>query len=385
MASYTFIPNLASQVGGNATQVGWIVSSNALALVVSNFVFGQASDRWGRRIFLIVGLFLASVTSLAQVLGVTVGSLLVTRVLFGICTGIYQVPLISYQADSGGRLGLFSAYGSLGWAIAGILAGAAAQMGERWTGLNPLMPYWCTFLASSVCFFLAFLVSLMLPELPTRTASGPLFPREVLWRNRRVYVPVFMRHLGAQAIWAIFPLYLESLGASKLWIGILHFVNSGSQFIVMQLLDRFRQARTQMQWGILLSAVTFFAYGVVHNYLAVIPVQVLLGLSFSLMQVGSLVILSSDNTEKGAAIGVHNSAMNLANVLGSLWGGGVTHYGGYGVLMKSSALLAVMGFSLSFPGAGIHRHRDTEDTENLEIAGTSYAGKLKLQENSRAE
>ena len=54
MASWTYISIFARDLGMSDTEIGFIVASYSLALFLSSFVFGRASNEYGRKSFLLV-------------------------------------------------------------------------------------------------------------------------------------------------------------------------------------------------------------------------------------------------------------------------------------------------------------------------------------------
>jgi hypothetical protein len=49
----------------------------------------------------------------------------------------------------------------------------------------------------------------------------------------KIYVAFFLRQLGGNAIWAIWPLYQAGIGATKLWIALVEVTNMVGQIIFM--------------------------------------------------------------------------------------------------------------------------------------------------------
>ncbi|MDO8568340.1 MAG: MFS transporter [Dehalococcoidales bacterium] len=164
--------------------------------------------------------------------------------------------------------------------------------------------------------------------------------------NRKVYLAFFLRQLGAQAVWAIFPLYLAGIGASKQWIALMDAINMGSQFAFMRLVERFNPALI-FRIGLLLSAIVFGIYGLASNYLQLLPVQVTLGAAWSCLFVGSLGYLLRKNIERGSVSGLLYSTTYLSGGIGPFMGGAVSELWGYAPLMYLSSGMALASFVYS--------------------------------------
>jgi len=339
-ASYLFIPNLAEDLGASNTQLGIIGAVYGLAVFSSSYLFGRASDVYGRKFFLHLGLGVSTITFLLQVLAdpsfvapflADPWLLAFTRGLAGFSIGIFPAALTAYVYESGDALGRFSSFGALGWAIGNFAAGLIAM-------------YWGAFMLSSACLLLAFLVSFTMPTVSSPNLSVPFFPKSVIKKNWHLYLSYFMRHTGANCVWIIYPLYIvRSLGGDKFWVGVIYTVNTASQFLVMRFVDRFRSG-TLINVGLILSSVTFFAFTLAQNFYQLIPIQVLLACSWSCLYVGSLLYLMKRNIERATCTGLLSSVINLAVVFGALMGGAISQFLGFKATMYAAAALTAIGF-----------------------------------------
>ena len=232
-ASFLFIPNLAEELGASEAHIGVIGATYGFAAFISSYLFGRASDVYGRRFFIHLGLGVSTLTFFLQVL--TDPSfvaplwadpllLALARGLAGFSVGMFPAALTAYVYESKDPLGRFTSFGSLGWAIGNFVAGLIAM-------------YWGAFLLSSICLLMAFLVSLTMPSVAGPHIRVPFFPWKLVKKNWHVYLSYFLRHIGANSIWIIYPLYIISLGGDKFWVGLIYTVNTASQFFVMRYID----------------------------------------------------------------------------------------------------------------------------------------------------
>lgn len=333
MAAQIFVPLVASRFGASPVLIGLLVAGYNLAFFFSSYFFGLCADRWGGRLILRGGLLIAAVVCAAQFFAVNLSSLFFWRVLAGLALGIFPAALAVYAyAEQGGRMGRFSGYGSLGWALGALIAGLIAN-------------YQVAFLLSGIFLFFAFLTSLRLPEAASRSAKLSLFPRELVRRNLRIYLPYFFRSLGAQATWSIFPLYLLFSGADKFWVGIAYFVNTGAQSLIMPAVEKHHNLYL-VNIGLLLTVVTFGGYALFPYLPVVLILQLLLAISFSTLQVGALQELLEKNLEQSTAVSLLNSIINLTAVIGPFLAGFVLEVAGFSGVMWGAALLSFAGLLL---------------------------------------
>jgi len=332
-ASLVFLPLYANSLGASHLEVGLIAASYGMAYFVSAFLFGRQSDIRGRVIFIRCGLGLAAMAYPLQIIAPGPVILLVVRGIIGFCLGISAAAIMAYVYESAGRVGSFASFGSLGW-LFGSLAAAAIR------------DYEALFVTSAIATALAFLISLTMREEQHTRIKVAVFPTGIIWANRRVYLPFFLRHVGATSIWAILPLYMAGLGASLLWIAILNSINTGGQFIAMRLIQRFNPARL-LTFGLILSMLVFVSYGITSHYLQLVPVQMVLAVSWSCLLVGSLTLLLGRNVERGTAVGLLYSTDHLAWGLGPLLGGVISQIWGFETLMFVAAALTFVGLLAS--------------------------------------
>jgi MFS family permease len=255
--------------------------------------------------------------------------LTVSRGLAGFSIGIFPPALMAFVYESDNPLGRFNSFGALGYSVGTFVAGL-------------FFFYWNAFVLSSACLWLAFVISLTMGEVTSPRIYVPFFPRSVLRKNWHVYLSFLLRHTGANCIWVVYPLFIASLGADNFWIGVIYAMNFMSQFVFMLLLDRFK-GRILIYGGFVLSALTFISFTFAQDYIQLIPMQVLLGGSWSLIYVGSLVYLMQCNPEKATCSGILSAVISLSMVLGSLLGGVIAQLFDYKATMYVATALTLIG------------------------------------------
>jgi len=123
------------------------------------------------------------------------------------------------------------------------------------------------FALSSVFFAASFLIALTLPDIGVKARKkGDYFSIAVLKKNWDIYFGFFLRQIGANNVWVIFPLYLVSLGANKYEVAIIYAINPVLQFFIMRKLDKY-DTKHLIHVGDIFSAAAF---------LSLIPLTILL-------------------------------------------------------------------------------------------------------------
>ena len=348
--SFIFVPLFAKSLGASDSQLGFIGMGYGLALLFSSYFFGRAADVTGRKFLLVVGLFCSAVIFVLQPLAPNATVFSITWALAGFCVGIYPQALIAYGYEMRRKMGKFVSFGSLGWGVGQLVAGILAI-------------YWQVFVFAGIFFFLGFLVALR-TEVPDVKLKVPLFPKAVIKRNLPVYIAFFMRHTGAYAAWIIFLLFLTQLGASEFWIGILYAINSLSQFFIMRFLDRFRSV-VLVAGGLSFSSLVFALFFFSHSFWELLPVQLLLALSWSFLYVGSLKFVAESGVERGTSVGLLNFTQSLSTVIGPLIGGVISQIFGYRYTMLFALCMALAGlaFFTLYLRYGKNKNKESEKKE----------------------
>lgn len=308
-ASALFIPILAGELSASDLQVGLIVASYALAIFISSYIFGRASDIHGRRLFLQIGLILSGIACLSQILAYDVWTLAFSRLLVGFSAGIYPAALLAkaYELKEEG-IGKFASFGSFGWGF-GILAAGILSI------------YWQIFLFSSLMFFICFLFSYLVSFKEEVKISVPLFPKKVIKKSLPAYLIMLVRHTGACSVWVIFPLFLhEDLGGSKFLIAVVYALNPLGQFLTMQSIDKFKSTRL-IAVGLVISLISFTGLSFVTSFWQVVIPWILISVAWGFLYVGSLKFVMERNIEKATSTGMLGSTLSISSILGALIGG----------------------------------------------------------------
>ncbi len=328
-SSRIFIPLLTVDIGGTVMDVGFVGAANGLAFFAAAFVFGRQADLFGRLRFVRIGLGLSALAFLSQLVAFNVTALLVVRTLVGFAMGVTTGALLVYAYENRGGVGKFSSFGALG-----LIAGAAASA--------VIKEYNLLFLLSFFSSAGAFLLSLRLEEYNKYQKSPVSRFLPLIWRNRAVYLPFFLRQLGASAVWIIFPLFLRELGADKFWIAVVVTVNYAGQAVLMGFVERLT-GKGLFRLGLILSGIVFLLYTLTGHVYQVLPVQVLLAGAWSLLYIEALVLLLRSGEEKGTATGILIATTNLCMALGPFLGGLLSSLGGFHAPMYAAAALSFVG------------------------------------------
>jgi len=324
---------LADEFGASKELIGLIAGGVAAAGFLSSYMFGRATDVYGRRSILLLGLMLSGLATLLQIASLVWGGLeffATVRILIGFCAGIFPAALLAYAYDTrAGRMGRFSAYGSAGWGFGNLGVGLFGVMYEE------------AYLLCAAILFVSFAIAVYLPFSKETRMEVPLFPAAIIKKNASVYSVMLIRHTGANMIWVTYPLFLESIGADVEWIGVIYAVNAFGQSFFMIFLDRYDPSLL-VAVGLISSALTFYTFTLAGSYWEIIPSQILLAAAWSCLYVGALRYVMDRNKEKATVTGLLSSTMSISGIIGPVLGGiAATVFGFKGTISIATAMSVI--------------------------------------------
>jgi DHA1 family multidrug resistance protein-like MFS transporter len=390
----TLLPLYVVQViGGSVADVGRVTSLTALAGVPGSILWGNLSDRLGRRRpFLLMGFLGFSLATLLIGLGQSLAAILVLSALGGVL-GAAIGPIASAavldeasQDQWPERLGRFNQIG--GWSfVAGLVTGTIwlSLLPGRW-GTAPAMRG-LFLLAGGVALLSLIMTVLWLPEPPTvqfRRQFHPIlvgrlavsvvervlfYPPRMLYfvlrpaflgevrghlKNTlgRYYLCSFLLFLAINVGFVPFPIFLtDVLGASNAQVFLISLIKSTVDALFYVPMGRVMRRRRGIGLQAQAAAVRVGILGLYGLLALVRPGSaglIVVGLVHTLTGVTWAAIAVSGTTAvaglapkelEGRAMGLYNAVIGAAGIAGSLAGGHLAQAFGYGVSFGTGALL----------------------------------------------
>lgn len=356
-------------MGGEGTVIALLVSSFAIAQLLSAPAWGRVSDRYGRRPALMIGLVASGIAYVVFAFAGTLELLFLSRIVQGAGGGTVGV-IQAYVADAtepqdrAKALGWLSAATNAGVALGPAIGSFAARIGPEWPGL---------FAAGITLVNMGFAWKYLTESnvhAGVKTADRPKVSgsRETLLRvtthpalpaSRLIWI--YAIGMGAfQGMTAILALFLaDRFGVDETSIGwVFVYIGVLSVFARAVLLgpavDRYREPRLSRYGGALL-AMGLLALPFTTNYtsLALAILLIPLGTAFTFPCVTGMLSQVIPNHERGLYMGVQQTFGGIARVFGPIWAGFAYDYLGKGVPFYTGAALAAFTILI---GLGIEAH-----------------------------
>jgi MFS family permease len=318
------IPTYAAALGAPEKWTGLLMAGYSLMQFVFAPIWGQLSDRVGRRRMMLLSIAMTALSFFAFALAPTWGWLLVARFFAGAATAnlsiarAYVADLTTPETRAKG-MGLIGAAFGIGFTVGPAFGGFLSH-------LSLAAPAWAAGALAAANGVAAWFI---LPEPPVHASAGRRPRFAALWGEMRV--PGIRRLLGINLLALLAFSALEStfaflakdvFGLSHArtyyvfaYIGILAVVVQGG--MIGRLTRRFGERRLLLA-GLALQAVSFVALPFAGSLSGLLLVLVPLSLGNGLTSPSLSALLSrmAHRDEQGGTLGIGESASALGRILG---------------------------------------------------------------------
>jgi MFS transporter, DHA1 family, multidrug resistance protein len=324
------LPTLMNELGISGTTIGYLTAAFAIAqLIVSPFA-GKAADKFGRKIMIVIGLFIFGFSEFLFGIGKEIETLFISRILGGISAAFIMPAVTAFIADITNldtrpkALGYMSAAISTGFIIGPGIGGFLADFGIR-------VPF---FFAGALGVTAAILSIICLSE-PKRadeeiekSSGGKLgFKRVTEPKYLIAFLLIFIASFGLAAFESFFSLFADhkfQFKPSDIAVVITGGAIFGAiaQVLLFDRLTRVWGEIKLIRYSLILSAVLVYLMTVVQSYLSILLVTFIVFVGFDLFRPAVTSYLSTiAGNEQGFVGGMNSMFTSLANISGPILGG----------------------------------------------------------------
>ena len=353
--------------GNDPAMVGLALGMYGLTQAVFQLPLGLASDRFGRKKVIIVGLLVFALGSLVAALADSLMGLVWGRALQG--AGAVSAAVTALLADLTRDSVRTKAMAMVGGSIALMfsLALVLSPLLAGWVGLSGI--FWIT-LALTLAGIAA--VLWVVPPEPVQHTAMPRgrFADLLAYPDLlRLNVGVFVLHTVQMAMWVAVPTLLVQAGLVKtahwqvyLPAVLLSFAALGRLFAM----ERKGQLRSALLLAIVLVLLVQAGLGAL-TLAGDAPSLWLLGAAMLVFFIGfnmleatqpSLVSRMAPDRLRGAALGAYNTLQSLGLFAGGFLGGWLSRHGSLTGVFAATALLCVVWLVVTWPLQPIRRNAD---------------------------
>ncbi len=349
------------QGGDNHTLVGIALGTYGLTQGMLQIPYGMASDRYGRKRVIVIGLVLFAIGSFIAAMGGSIHVIIVGRAIQG--AGAISAPVMAFLADLTREQHRTKAMALVGSSIG--LMFALSMVGSpllyQHIGMGGI------FILTGVLALVAIwvVVSVVPQESGVKIEGADHVEKARLGdvlRNPdllRLNLGIFSLHAVQMAIFVVVPLAMVSAGGLPVdehWKVYLPVV-LGS-FVLMVPAIFYAEKKDALKpiflacIGLMAAVQLGFVFAL-HNFIALVILLLGFFVAFNILEASlpSLVSRTAPGRAKGTALGVYNTTQSLGLFFGGAAGGWLMqHHGRAPVFMFGAALISLWGIA----AAGMH-------------------------------
>lgn len=351
---WPLVPVYAVDLGASGFQVGMIIAAFNVARTLFNPVSGRLSDRWGRKPFIVLGLFLYAVVSVFYVMSTRVDSLILVRLLHGF-TSVLVVPVaLALTADIAPqqRLGLYM--GTLNMAVMLGLGMGPALGGfiREFFGMAAAF-----YTMGGLAFFTLIGVAIFLPR-DTRQGSDQgersLAPLKQLLKHRVVQGLFLLRFFiaaGQGSVYTFLPILALRMQITSAQVGLILGVNifliALLQRVFGNVADRVNPKKMVI-WGTLLSGLVVPAMPYVDGFYMILLLNIIMGIGNGIAMPGGFVITCQIGRTlgMGSMMGITDTGWSLGMIVSPVISGVIMDSLGVPSIFITGGVLTIMGVLL---------------------------------------
>ena len=345
--------------GDNVMLVGMALGAYGLTQALLQIAYGVASDRFGRKPVIFLGLFVFASGSFVAALSTDIHGIIIGRALQG--AGAVSAAVTALAADLTREQHLTKVMAMIGSSI-GLtfaLSMVLAPVLYDHVGMAGIFS-----LTGSLSLFAIYIVKKLVPEAQLiRRQPGWSSFSEVLRHPQllRLNFGVFTLHFVQTAMWVLLPSALVGSGelpVGEHWKVYLPAVLLSFVFVVPAIIGAEKRGRMKLVFNaciVLLLAVQLGLGWLGQSGLALFFWLLLFFVAFNILEAAqpSLISRFAPPHAKGAALGVYNTTQSLGLFIGGVAGGWLARMGGAGAVwgVCGALLLAwlALGVSMKLP------------------------------------
>ena len=321
------LPFYAKEIGASPTELGLLMSVYSLMQLIFAPIWGQVSDRIGRKPVMMLGIAGLAISFFIQAISTQLWMLFVARIIGGVLSAANMPTAMAYVADitteenRGKGMGIIGAATGLGFVFGPAIGGIFSKI-----SLN--MPF---YLASGSSLITLFLVLVLLKE-SKQKESESVQKRPPFWKafKSNAAILFFVQFLislslsGLEATFAYFAAKKADLDSIQLGY-IFMIMGFGSALVQGGLVGRLTKKYGEavvIQGGMIVSAIGFGLILLVHSFTTAAIFLTIFGLGNGVIRpsVSSLLTKTAIGGH-GSSTGLLSSFDSLGRIIGPTLGG----------------------------------------------------------------
>jgi len=338
--------------GQDHTMVGLALGAYGLTQVLLQLPFGIASDKYGRKKVIYIGMLIFIIGSVVAAMGTDIITVIIGRAIQG--AGAISAVVMALVADSTREEHRTKAMATIGGTIGvtfalSLVAGPLLNQSIGVPGI-----FWMTAILSA---FAIGVVKFLVPDpiqsqFHSDAETAPTKIKEVIRNTQllRLNFGAFSLHAAQMAMFVVVPFALKEtsgMNENQHWIVYLPVLTISFVLMLPAIIYGEKRAKLKPVFigavATMLFAQLMFAVNI-HSFWGVVTALFFYFLAFNLLEatLPSLISKLAPAASKGTAIGVHNTAQSFGIFVGAVFGGYLAgSYGFSSVFIFCSILMGI--------------------------------------------
>lgn len=338
--------------GENHLMIGLALGAYGLTQAMFQLPFGMASDRFGRKRMIYIGLVLLVIGSLIAAFATDLTTVIVGRAIQG--AGAVSAVVTALVADLTREEHRTKAMAMIGGTI-GITFALSLVLGpalNQWIGIPGI------FMLTGILAVLAILdVKYLVPDpvasrFHSDAEAAPSKLKDVMkdMQLMRLNFGIFALHAAQMAMFVVVPFAIKQtsgMSENDHWLIYLPIMVLSFALMVPAIIYGEKKARLKQVFvgaiAIMLAAQLLFA-GSIDAFWGIIVSLSVYFIAFNILEatLPSIISKLAPAASKGTAIGVYNTAQSLGIFVGGVLGGYLSHYHGFASVFVFCSVLMAM-------------------------------------------
>lgn len=338
--------------GQDHTMVGLALGAYGLTQVLLQLPFGIASDKYGRKKVIYIGMLIFIIGSVVAAMGTDIITVIIGRAIQG--AGAVSAVVMALVADSTREEHRTKAMATIGGTIGvtfalSLVAGPLLNQSIGVPGI-----FWMT---ATLSAFAIGVVKFLVPDpiqsqFHSDAETAPTKIKEVIRNTQllRLNFGAFSLHAAQMAMFVVVPFALKEtsgMNENQHWIVYLPVLTISFVLMLPAIIYGEKRAKLKPVFigavATMLFAQLMFAVNI-HSFWGVVTALFFYFLAFNLLEatLPSLISKLAPAASKGTAIGVHNTAQSFGIFVGAVFGGYLAgSYGFASVFIFCSILMGI--------------------------------------------
>ena len=369
--------------GSNHTLIGLALGAYGLTQVLLQLPFGIASDKYGRKKVIYIGLVLFIIGSVVAALATDIYMVIIGRAIQG--AGAVSAVVTALVADLTREEHRTKAMAMIGGTI-GItfaLSLVAGPLLNQWIGVSGI--FWMTAVLSALAILVIkyYVPDPVISQFHSDAQAAPEKMKSVL-RDRqllRLNFGTFSLHAAQMAMFIVVPFALtetSGMNVNSHWQVYLPVLIASFVLMLPPIIIGEKRAKLKTVFigavALMLVAQILFA-STIHQFWGVVISLLVYFTAFNILEASlpSLISKMAPAASKGTAMGVHSTAQSFGIFLGAVVGGYLSHRFGYSAVFIFCAVLMWVSINFWYDYATCGAHKNVS-LKRFKRAASKHAG-----------